>query len=343
MSQPAILLTGASGVVGGALLEQLQDEPVICLTHRRLPERRVACEAGDLTQPRLGLTPVAYRDLAARVGVVIHCAAITDFTAGTTTTQDVNVKGTARILEFAAEAGAVLHYVSTAFVHRTQLTPAYAPEAIAKPDHYLMSKVAAERLVKQAELPGTVIRPSIVSGDARTGRIVRFQGLHSLVLALLRDSLPFLPITEQARIDWVPQDHLAAAIAGLVGCDVRHGEYWVTAGPHALSGRRLVALAQDVASKQGMVLRAPRFIDPEAVERLIRPAFIESMPRLIRRRFDEMTKLTALVATETEFPCSYDMPGRSPLDVPTLEAAWRATVAYVLQAKALAPTVVGAA
>src|SRR6516164_8920420 len=75
-----VLLTGASGVVGSALLQRLRDLDVVCLVHRSpVCGPNVTTVRGDVARPMLGLDELAYAELAARVDAVIHCAAVTDF------------------------------------------------------------------------------------------------------------------------------------------------------------------------------------------------------------------------------------------------------------------------
>src|SRR5579862_5716277 len=75
-----VLLTGASGVVGRALLRRLRDADVVCLVHRSpVTGPDVTTVLGDVTEPSLGLAGSAYAELAARVDAVIHCAAVTEF------------------------------------------------------------------------------------------------------------------------------------------------------------------------------------------------------------------------------------------------------------------------
>src|SRR6516165_7615751 len=75
-----VLLTGASGVVGRALLQRLGDFSVVCLVHRSpVSGPNVTTVRGDIASPMLGLAEQAYAELAAKVDAVIHCAAITDF------------------------------------------------------------------------------------------------------------------------------------------------------------------------------------------------------------------------------------------------------------------------
>src|ERR1700760_3501657 len=52
-----VLLTGASGVVGRALLRRLRDLDVVCLVHRSLVSGpNVTTVAGDIAKPMFGLT-----------------------------------------------------------------------------------------------------------------------------------------------------------------------------------------------------------------------------------------------------------------------------------------------
>jgi nucleoside-diphosphate-sugar epimerase len=70
-----VLLTGASGVVGSALIPKLQVHRVMALSHRRRPPGPVEQVHGDLTKPRLGLSRQTYNTLTAQIDTVVHCAA----------------------------------------------------------------------------------------------------------------------------------------------------------------------------------------------------------------------------------------------------------------------------
>src|ERR1700716_1418211 len=75
-----VLLTGASGLVGQALLSELRGREIVCLTHRTpVSDGGTVSVRGDLTQRHFGLSDLDYRALAGRVDAVIHCAAVTDF------------------------------------------------------------------------------------------------------------------------------------------------------------------------------------------------------------------------------------------------------------------------
>jgi len=96
-----ILLTGATGLLGNEILRVLLESSqcgsilVLIRAGRRDPQarfdalignslrgefaRRVEPVWADLEQDRLGLTPTAYEQLAARVTHIIHSAAAVDF------------------------------------------------------------------------------------------------------------------------------------------------------------------------------------------------------------------------------------------------------------------------
>ncbi|WP_236791065.1 SDR family oxidoreductase [Amycolatopsis sp. GM8] len=327
-----ILLTGASGVVGAALLPRLARHRVICLVHRNKPEA-AEIVLGDLTIPGLGLDSCTYRNLAREVDVVVHCAATTDFSAGADPTRELNVTGTARLLEFAADAGATLHYVSSAFVARSEASRADIGDGTADPRDYLASKRAAEQLVRDSGIPGTILRPSVVIGDSATGAIAKFQALYLLAAAIVRKTLPLLPLRPDDRVDLVPQDVLADAVAAVVKHDVRGAEHWITAGEAALTAGRVVELIVAAGDRAGLDVRAPRLVDPEMVDRLVRPAFLEHLPPVTRRRFEDMLAMTALVAGATAFPATLaEIPGCRPIETPVLACAFDRSIGHLIGA-----------
>jgi Male sterility protein len=185
----AVLLTGASGVVGRAVLKRLRDLDVVCLVHRSpVSGPNVTTVPGDVAKPMFGLAKQAYLELAARVDAVIHCAAITDFNRTDGSLEATNIAGTEHAAAFAAAANAVLYHVSTAFVDTTA-DGARGRTAIG----YASSKLAAEQVVRSSGVPHVILRPSVVIGDSATGEIAAFQGLHQVVSGI------FAGIVELAR------------------------------------------------------------------------------------------------------------------------------------------------
>lgn len=332
--QRTILLTGASGVVGSALLPALRRHRVICLTHRKAVKHPYQVK-GDVAVPDLGLDPGTFARLCREVNVVVHCAAVTDFTADPELTLRSNVEGTRNVTRFAGDAAARLHYVSTAFVARAENGRKDCGEGRADPTAYLASKRTAEDFVRHANVPGTIVRPSVVIGDTRTGRISAYQGVHALQWAVLRNSLPLLPLPTGSHVDVIAQDVLARAIASLVDHDAQ-GEFWITGGKHALSAERILELTVATGRRLGLDVIPPRLVEPDMVDRLVRPVFVAPLPPALRRRFDDMLLLTALFATPQVFPSDlHRIPGQQALAMEQLTDAYVRSVVYLVRAKGL--------
>ncbi|KAI1129525.1 hypothetical protein F5Y10DRAFT_290905 [Nemania abortiva] len=129
-----IVLTGAAGMVGRQILDGLLANQavgkIICIAMRRIQERvtsrvlpaptdRLTYLAGDLRQPRLGLSEVDWAAISAQPDAVIHVGA--DVSHGKTykTVRDANVGATAELVRFCLQhpgRRVPLHFVSSAEV-----------------------------------------------------------------------------------------------------------------------------------------------------------------------------------------------------------------------------------
>jgi len=298
-----VLLTGASGVVGGALLQRLRDLNVVCLVHRSpVSGPNVTGVPGDVVKPMFGLAEQAYAELAAKVDAVIHCAAITDFIRIDGSLEATNIAGTEHVTAFAAAANAVLYHVSTAFVHTT-VDGDRGRTAIG----YASSKLAAEQVVQSSGVPHVILRPSVVIGDSVTGEIAAFQGLHRVVAGIFAGIVPMIPFDPAWPIDFVPVDVVADAIACVVENRVSGGEFWICAGEQALRLDEGVAVAVEFAHCLGVSVDMPRFVPPDTFDRLIGPVFLDALPGKIRRNVVRMLEFftTYLQSGETK-PSSLD-------------------------------------
>src|SRR5215471_7666899 len=321
-----VLLTGASGVVGRALLPRLGDLDVVCLVHRSpVSGPNVITALGDVAQPMLGLAEQSYVELAAKVDAVIHCAAITDFNRTDGSLEATNIAGTGHVAAFAAAADAVLYHVSTAFVHATADSER-GRTAIG----YASSKSAAEEVVRSSCIPHVILRPSVVIGDSVTGETAAFQGLHQVVAGMFAGTVPMIPFDPAWPIDFVPADVVADAIACVVENRVSEGEFWVSAGDKALRLDEGVAVVVEFARTLGVSIDPPRFVPPDMFDRLIGPVFLEALPDRIRRNVVRMLEFftTYLQSGETK-PSSLDQLvtlGMRPL--PDQRESLRNTVKY---------------
>jgi len=326
-----VLITGASGVVGAALLTRLRGLDVVCLVHRSpVTAPNVRTLRGDIAQDRLGMAAPAYDALVRQVDTVIHCAAVTDFNRTDGTLETTNIAGTGNVVEFAAAAGAVLYHVSTAFVHTTADGERGRTAA-----GYAASKSAGEELVRASGVRHVILRPSVVIGDSDTGAIAAFQGLHHVAAGIFAGMVPMIPFDPSWPIDFLPCDVVADAIACVVENGVTHGEFWISAGDRALRLDEGVAICVDLARELGLSVDVPRFVPPEMFDRLIGPVFLEALPARIRQSVTRMLEFftTYLRSGETK-PSSLDeLAGLGMQPLPDLRESLRTTLLYWAHAK----------
>ncbi|TDT39190.1 male sterility protein [Streptomyces sp. BK208] len=308
--RPSLLLTGGSGVLGRALIDELSpDFDLLCL-RRDTPLRdpRVRELQGDLVAPRLGLTPRAWHELALEVDVVLHSAAETNWRTPPGDITRTNLRGADNMLDLAARADAPLYLVSTAFVANTPTEEDRRrfPGAAA----YLDSKATAEQMTREAGVPGAVVRPSVVMGDSVSGRIARQQGLTRTIGSMVLGQVPVLPGAPDSRIDMVPQDYVSRAIGDLVRGGVADGEYWLTAGKEAIGLREFADVCADVAVRHGLPRpQRPRFVPVDAVHRLLLPMLEgTSLPASLRRRLEHHAELLLVFQRDLPFDTSLGEP-----------------------------------
>lgn len=164
---------------------------------------KLVAVSSDLTQLGLGLSNVVRADLVQKIDVVLHCAANVDFAASLDDSFEMNVRGSLRLLAFAAECKSLSAFVhvSTAFVAShlpsgsriaEELVPLGfdAAEMLARidampleqkqnrrtvkqlvgnwPNVYCFSKAVAEHLMvaNRGHVPLIIVRPSIVGAAA---------------------------------------------------------------------------------------------------------------------------------------------------------------------------------
>lgn len=307
--RPTLLLTGGTGVLGRALLDELSgDFDIICLRNRTaVDDPRVRELAADLTDPRLGLDAGRFERLVQETDIVLHCAAATNWKLDAEEIHRVNLEGTTTMIDVAARAGAPLYYMSTAFV-ATPLKGNHK-EQFPGPAAYLDSKIAAEQAWRDSGLPGAILRPSVVMGDSRTGEMAGAQGLTKAFGAVVKGQAPVVPGAPSARIDMIPQDFVVSATGELVRAGVTSGEYWLTAGSAAVRLDEAVSDILDFAERYGPRPHSPRLIPVEAVDRLLLPMLDSAaVPRLVRRRFQEHTELLLVFQRELPFESSLGTP-----------------------------------
>jgi uncharacterized protein YbjT (DUF2867 family) len=217
-TQNVILLTGAAGAVGRALLRRLVEgeEPVRCLVRdpRRLGAERVRVQIalGDLAEP------ASFRNAMRGVGTVVHLAAtMRDQPKGPI--EEVNGVATLRLLRAAERAG-VRRFVYCSCLGASEHSTS----------RVLRAKALAERAVRESRLHTIVVAPSLIY--APENRWLRMLDRFSKLPALIVSG------SGRARSEPIWSEDVAACLAALLGerGERLAGEERIElAGPEAMS------------------------------------------------------------------------------------------------------------
>ncbi len=246
----AIFLTGSTGYIGAhvasILLERHTDRLNLLVRAKTLQEAnerlwhalqlhldfpqfrdametRISIFRGDLTDSHFGLDAAEYSHLAGSTESIIHCAASLN-RKSEKSCLNVNLRGTLEVAQLgrrAHDAHGLRRFsqVSTVAVagHRSH-------EVITEDlsidwnrsdyDPYARTKKFCEHMVRELlpDVSRTVFRPSIVLGDSRRAETTQFDMVRAFVFLA---GLPLLPFRSTDRIDIVPVDYVAEAVAAL--------------------------------------------------------------------------------------------------------------------------------
>jgi uncharacterized protein YbjT (DUF2867 family) len=235
-----ILVTGATGNVGSALLQRLvaDGHPVRALVRdpRRLgPNRvRVQIALGDLSDAS------SFRHALRGVKTVVHlAAAIRDQERQGATIEEVNALGTLRLVRAAERAG----------VERFVFFSAIGT-SLHSQSRFFRAKAQAETAVEESDMQTTIFSPSIIysPGDPWITLLGR--------LAVL----PLVPISGSGRAVYEPiwsQDAAAAVVALLDQNGNRPHQGLELAGPQRLSYDDIVHTYLQVKHRRRRLVHVP--------------------------------------------------------------------------------------
>ncbi|HET9671628.1 MAG TPA: AMP-binding protein, partial [Actinomycetota bacterium] len=302
-----ILLTGGTGFIGTAVAERLvarAGTELLVLVQARddeEAERVLAREwwdapglaaavggavrplAGDVRLLRLGLSAATYREVVGRADAIVHAAADLRIDAAIGDLRSTNVEGVRHVLDLARDVErdhglARLVHVSTAYVagRRRGTIEEDAPsgrDGFSTP--YERSKYEGELLVRAAipELPIAIARPGMVVGDSRTGWVKTFNTVYPPLRSYLTGRLRILPMRGDQRVNVVPVDHVADAIARMVE------------EPSAVGATfHLTAPPEELPTARELIRETRRWARSELGVRLPRPVFAPLPPPTRWRR-----------------------------------------------------------
>lgn len=246
-----VLLTGATGPLGGFLLSELLERtaatvlaPVAAADvadgfdriRRRLTDcgrwdpaqaGRVRPVPADLGRPWLGLAAVRFAELAARLDAIYHCAADDHLLKSYDDLVPVNVHGTHELLRLAGYGrGVRFHFLSIFTIApmdgaanrcveawlNGQRTVYGTPDVLAAADGFTRSKWAAEHLVAAAARRG--LPASVYRTTTLTGDSSGRYPDRDVLVEYIRGTVRAGVYPARDRVGtWTPVDYAARAIA----------------------------------------------------------------------------------------------------------------------------------
>ena len=225
---------------------------------------RIRVFRGDLTEVRFGLADDEYRQLVRSTDSVIHCAASLN-RKSEKSCLNVNLRGTLEVIQLAMRARddhglRRFSHVSTVAVAGHRANEVVEEDSAidwnrSDYDPYARTKKFCEHMVSQllSDVPRTIFRPSIVLGDSRRPETNQFDMVRAFVFLA---GLPVLPFRPTDKVDIVPVDYVAGAIATLHRKEkTEHEIYHLSSG---VDSETFVELTDALAKSQGK--RGPTYV-----------------------------------------------------------------------------------
>ena len=330
------LITGATGTLGqklvAAILEQTDARLYLLARDRKrmtAEERvrklladqgiehlgaRVTTLVGDVGERGFGLDAADLARLGVPIDRFFHVAATTDLGTTSPDAQRVNIDGTSNAIGVARDLwrdgrlGRYIHF-STAYVagglgDHLALEDDLPDDASFHANPYEASKCKAERLVREAAgegLPTTILRPSIVVGDSRTGEISDFSGIYAILRLWAYGVMSRLPAVASNPVNLVPIDYVTqASLAISSRADAEGKTYHLVASRPPTIGTLIEAARQERPSLPPLAFEATNGDAKSATKtRHAHPLLVYLNCRL---HFDVKNTTAALQGTGVESP-----------------------------------------
>ncbi|MGW6459215.1 NAD-dependent epimerase/dehydratase family protein [Streptomyces sp. NPDC055078] len=209
MTTPArILVTGATGAVGSAVLRALD-----AAGHRTYGVSRRGGTGPRQYAWRVGQQE-PHPELRGPWTAVVHCAADTRWNLPAEKAEGANVAPLRALLSRIGPGTRLIHLSSSYATGLAGGLSSLEPDAYR--NSYEWSKAAAERLVHAERDSADIVRFPIVIGARADGRLDRYSGFFWLPSSLCSGAVPALVAEEKALLDMVSTDDVADHVVRLV-------------------------------------------------------------------------------------------------------------------------------
>jgi nucleoside-diphosphate-sugar epimerase len=308
-----ILVTGATGFVGGHLVKRLLKEGA----NVRVLVRK-SSDKGIVKALSNSGTKVIYGDVTDRNSVfeaadgveyIFHIAALFREAKHVDSVYfDINVEGTRNVLD-AAEKNNVTRMVhcSTVGVHsHIPFPPATEEEAYRPGDIYQFTKCEGEKLAKQRfqsnRVAGVVVRPAMIWGEGDRRMLKLFQGVAKRRFPIIGDG--------KTLTHWIYVHDLVEGFLLSACNDNAIGQTYIFAGKRPASISELVQTVAEKAGVKPLPFKVPAMpvqVLGSVVEFICKPFGIE--PPIYRRRVDFFTKTRSFDISKAQRDLDY-LPGQ---------------------------------
>ena len=299
-----IFLTGSTGFLGTVLLRDLllKGHTVTALvrakdgttTLRRLSHslseydphfpldkylgKTLHAVKGDVTDKNFGLDAKTYLKCAHSSDIIIHNAATTILDTDWKIYEEINIGGTREAIKFAAQTRQKsIAQISSAYVAGDRTDTVYEDQldlAVGFRNKYERSKAISESDVRNAGategIRFMILRPSIIIGDSKTGRMSEEHHLFNFLLRLFwvrqmiykrltsgqsehSDRFRILSNADTTK-NFVPVDYVAELISILVETKAAWGKSFHLTHPHPLRLGALAAYIRNAMDWPGFTL-----------------------------------------------------------------------------------------
>lgn len=258
-----VLVTGAAGFVGRALVDRLLANgiPVLALVRKDSDARALASRGVTVTVGDVLRDDTLAAAFSGKPAAVVQLVGL-----------NIAVEATARVLAHAKRAGV------RRYLHMSALGAARNSQC-----RYHRMKWAAEELVRKSSMPWTLFRPSVVFGD-------RCDFVKSLELLVRVGPLVPIPGSGRCLLQPIHVEDVARAVVNRLVLDTDESEICHLGGPERWTLNEIIALVQ-----RRMRKRKPQVHFPIELARIL--IAIQEHPRLGK----PMLRLYGDIAPERRF------------------------------------------
>jgi uncharacterized protein YbjT (DUF2867 family) len=242
-----ILVTGGTGVVGSAIVAELQKQGQSVAVMGRDAARiqrafggSVDARAGDVTRPQTLAAPISGIDTV--INAVQFPTSPIEVPRRGWTFENVDYKGTVNQVEAAKTAG----------VKRFVFVSAVGAD-LNGPKHWFRFKAMAEDHLKNSGLEWTIVRPSWVYGprDHALNRLLGFTNF-----------LPLMPMFGDGQQDMQPVfiDDVGRVVAQAATAPEAANQLFELGGPEVMSMDQVLKTGLEVMGRKRFILHQPMFV-----------------------------------------------------------------------------------